>query len=73
MLQVIVGVLKEVKTEEYRVGAPPMAVDVLTKAGHQVLVQSQKIQTRHSMTKTNQSNSQLLLIQGISLIIGVVI
>ncbi len=36
----IVGVLKEVKTEEYRVGAPPMAVEILTKAGHQVLVQT---------------------------------
>ncbi len=36
----IVGVPKEVKIEEYRVGAPPMIVGVLTKAGHQVLVQS---------------------------------
>ena len=36
----IIGVPKEVKTEEYRVGAPPMAVEVLTKAGHQVLVQT---------------------------------
>jgi len=36
----IVGVLKEVKTEEYRVGAPPMAAEALTKAGHQVLVQT---------------------------------
>jgi len=36
----IVGVPKEVKTEEYRVGAPPMAVGVLTKAGHQMLVQT---------------------------------
>ena len=36
----IIGVPKEVKIEEYRIGAPPMAVDVLTKAGHQVLIQS---------------------------------
>ncbi len=36
----IVGVLKEIKTEEYRVGAPPMAVGVLTQAGHKVLVQT---------------------------------
>jgi len=36
----IIGVLKEIKTEEYRVGAPPMAVDMLVKAGHQVLVQT---------------------------------
>ena len=36
----IVGVPKEVKIEEYRVGAPPTAVRVLTKAGHQVLVQT---------------------------------
>ena len=35
----IIGILKEVKTEEYRVGATPMAVDMLTKAGHRVLVQ----------------------------------
>ncbi|MBA7695986.1 Alanine dehydrogenase 2 [subsurface metagenome] len=38
--RMIIGVLKEVKTEEYRVGAPPMAVEALTKAGHQVLVQT---------------------------------
>jgi len=36
----IVGIPKEIKTEEYRVGAPPTAVEVLTKAGHQVLVQN---------------------------------
>ena len=36
----LIGVLKEVKTEEYRVGVPPMAAEVLTKAGHQVLVQT---------------------------------
>ena len=36
----IVGILKEVITEEYRVGAPPMAVEALTKAGHHVLVQA---------------------------------
>ena len=36
----IIGIPKEVKTEEYRVGAPPTAVAVLTKAGHQVLVQT---------------------------------
>ncbi len=36
----LIGVAKEVKTEEYRVGVPPMATEVLTKAGHKVLVQS---------------------------------
>jgi len=36
----IIGVPKEIKTEEYRVGAPPMAVGVLTQAGHKVLVQT---------------------------------
>lgn len=36
----IIGVPKEVKVEEYRIGAPPTAVDVLVKAGHQVLVQA---------------------------------
>lgn len=36
----IVGVPKEIKTEEYRVGAPPMAVGVLSQAGHKVLVQT---------------------------------
>ena len=36
----IIGVPKEIKTEEYRVGAPPMAVGVFTQAGHKVLVQA---------------------------------
>ncbi len=36
----IIGVSKEIKAEEYRVGAPPMAAGVLTQAGHQVLVQT---------------------------------
>ncbi|MBA7610250.1 Alanine dehydrogenase 2 [subsurface metagenome] len=36
----IIGIPKEVKIEEYRVGAPPTAVEVLTKASHQVLVQA---------------------------------
>lgn len=36
----IVGVVKEVKTEEYRVGAPPSAAGVLAKAGHEVLVET---------------------------------
>ena len=36
----IVGIPKEIKTEEYRVGAPPMAVAELTRAGHKVLVQT---------------------------------
>ena len=36
----IVGVVKEIKTEEYRVGAPPSAAGVLVKAGHQVLVET---------------------------------
>lgn len=36
----IIGVSKEVKTEEYRVGATPMAVGALIKTGHQVLVQT---------------------------------
>jgi len=36
----IVGVPKEIKTEEYRVGAPPMVAGALVQAGHQVLVQA---------------------------------
>jgi alanine dehydrogenase len=36
----IVGILKEMKNEEYRVSAPPMAVEALTGAGHRVLLQS---------------------------------
>jgi len=36
----IIGVPKEIKIEEYRVGAPPMAAGVLTQAGHEVLVQT---------------------------------
>jgi len=37
---VIIGVPKEIKIEEYRVGAPPMAVGTLAQAGHKVVVQS---------------------------------
>lgn len=36
----IIGVPKEIKTEEYRVALPPLAAGVLTQAGHQVLVQT---------------------------------
>jgi len=36
----IIGVVKEIKTQEYRVGAPPLAAGVLAKAGHQVLVET---------------------------------
>jgi len=36
----IIGIPKEVKVEEYRVGAPPTAVAALTEAGHKVLVQA---------------------------------
>ena len=36
----IIGIAKEIKTEEYRVGSPPMAIEVLTKAGHEVLVET---------------------------------
>jgi alanine dehydrogenase len=36
----IIGVLKETKSEEYRVGAAPMAVAALVKAGHRVLVEA---------------------------------
>ena len=35
----IVGVPKEIKTEEYRVGLVPAGARALTKAGHQVLVE----------------------------------
>ena len=36
----ISGVPREAKVEEYRVGAPPTAVDTLVRAGHQVLVET---------------------------------
>ena len=36
----IIGVPREIKVEEYRVGAPPTAVDTLVRARHQVLVES---------------------------------
>ncbi|MBT8146131.1 MAG: alanine dehydrogenase, partial [Gammaproteobacteria bacterium] len=36
----IVGVPKEIKTEEYRVGMTPAGVRELTSRGHTVLVQS---------------------------------
>jgi alanine dehydrogenase len=35
----IVGIPKEIKTDEYRVGATPAGVMELIKAGHEVLVQ----------------------------------
>ncbi len=36
----IVGVPKEVKTDEYRVGMIPVGAEELTRAGHQVLIQA---------------------------------
>ena len=36
----IIGVPKEIKVEEYRVGAPPTAVDTLIRTGHRVLVET---------------------------------
>src|SRR5262245_53962299 len=36
----IVGVPKEIKTDEYRVGMTPVGVEELTRAGHQVLIQA---------------------------------
>ena len=35
-----IGVVKEIKTHEYRVAATPAGVEELVKAGHSVLVQS---------------------------------
>src|SRR5262249_1272432 len=36
----IVGVPKEIKTDEYRVAMIPVGVEELTRAGHKVLIQS---------------------------------
>src|SRR5260221_12699672 len=36
----IVGVPKEIKTDEYRVALLPVGVEELTRAGHQVLIQT---------------------------------
>src|SRR5438128_9595505 len=36
----IVGVTKEIKTDEYRVAMIPVGVDELTRAGHRVLIQA---------------------------------
>src|ERR1700741_692603 len=36
----IVGVPKEIKTDEYRVAMIPVGVEELTRAGHQVLLQA---------------------------------
>src|SRR6185295_15291764 len=36
----VVGVPKEVKTDEYRVAMIPVGVEELTRAGHKVLIQS---------------------------------
>src|SRR5438045_1231073 len=39
-VQLIIGVPKEVKTDEYRVAMIPVGVDELTRAGHKVLIQA---------------------------------
>ena len=36
-----IGVPKEIKSDEYRVGMMPVGADLLTKAGHSVMVESQ--------------------------------
>ena len=36
----IVGVPKEIKSDEYRVAMVPVGVEELTRAGHKVLIQS---------------------------------
>ena len=36
----IIGIPKEIKNNEYRVGLLPVGVEVLTKTGHQVIVES---------------------------------
>ena len=36
----IVGVPKEIKPDEYRVGLLPVGAEEFTRAGHQVLVES---------------------------------
>src|ERR1700691_3659608 len=36
----VVGVPKEIKTDEYRVAMIPVGVEELTRAGHQVLIQA---------------------------------
>src|ERR1700730_7366922 len=38
--RMIVGVPKEIKTDEYRVAMIPVGVEELTRAGHQVLIQA---------------------------------
>ena len=40
----IIGVPKEMKTHEYRVGLTPAGVRELTQLGHQVLVQTDGIE-----------------------------
>jgi alanine dehydrogenase len=39
-MRMIVGVPKEIKTDEYRVAMIPVGVEELTRAGHRVLIQS---------------------------------
>src|SRR5881409_1902045 len=36
----VIGVPKEIKTDEYRVAMIPVGVDELTRAGHNVLIQA---------------------------------
>src|SRR4051794_31407315 len=40
MAKYVVGVPKEIKTDEYRVAMIPVGVEELTKAGHAVLIQA---------------------------------
>ena len=43
-----VGVPKEVKCDEYRVGMMPVGVEVLVKAGHQVFIETSRRRQRLS-------------------------
>lgn len=40
MSQYVIGVPREIKTDEYRVGMIPVGVEELTRAGHSVLIQA---------------------------------
>ncbi len=44
----IIGVPKEIKNHEYRVGMTPAGVQELTARGHKVLVQQQQGEARRS-------------------------
>ena len=58
----IIGIVKEIKKDEYRVGAPPMAVSSLIQNGHNVLVES-SAGASSGFTDSDYSNAGGVIVQ----------